>query len=126
MRSFNTSLIALLPVAGLLFVGSLILGVGTIKDLALILFVGLASGRLLLALPRHADRLRTGRARSRSTGRWPSGSPSSGPARRKAGDELVAAGPTVVVTPVTRAPAAVRPRRDPGPVRSAGRRTGRR
>ncbi|MEO6886874.1 MAG: protein translocase subunit SecF, partial [Jatrophihabitantaceae bacterium] len=44
MRSINTSLIALLPVAGLLFVGVGILGVGTIEDLALILFVGLASG----------------------------------------------------------------------------------
>ncbi len=44
MRSINTSLIALLPVAGLLFVGAGVLGVGTIKDLALILFVGLASG----------------------------------------------------------------------------------
>jgi preprotein translocase subunit SecF len=47
-------LIALLPVAGLLFVGAGILGVGTIKDLALILFVGLASGAyssLFLATP---------------------------------------------------------------------------
>jgi preprotein translocase subunit SecF len=44
MRSINTSLIALLPVAGLLFVGAGLLGVGTIKDLALVLFVGLASG----------------------------------------------------------------------------------
>jgi preprotein translocase subunit SecF len=44
MRSINTSLIALLPVAGLLFVGVGVLGVGTIEDLALILFVGLASG----------------------------------------------------------------------------------
>jgi preprotein translocase subunit SecF len=44
MRSVNTSLIGLLPVAGLLFVGVGILGVGTIEDLALILFVGLASG----------------------------------------------------------------------------------
>jgi preprotein translocase subunit SecF len=54
MRSINTSLIALLPVAGLLFVGVGILGVGTIKDLALILFVGLASGAyssLFLATP---------------------------------------------------------------------------
>src|SRR6202012_4456102 len=54
MRSMNTSLIALLPVAGLLFVGALVLGVGTIKDLALILFVGLASGAyssLFLATP---------------------------------------------------------------------------
>ncbi|WP_375475244.1 protein translocase subunit SecF [uncultured Jatrophihabitans sp.] len=54
MRSINTSLIGLLPVAGLLFVGAGILGVGTIKDLALILFVGLASGAyssLFLATP---------------------------------------------------------------------------
>ena len=54
MRSINTSLIALLPVAGLLFVGAGVLGVGTIKDLALILFVGLATGAyssLFLATP---------------------------------------------------------------------------
>jgi preprotein translocase subunit SecF len=44
MRSINTSLIALLPVAGLLFVGAGLLGVGTLKDLALVLFVGLAAG----------------------------------------------------------------------------------
>lgn len=54
MRSINTSVISLLPVAGLLFVGALLLGVGTIKDLALILFVGLTSGAyssLFLAAP---------------------------------------------------------------------------
>jgi preprotein translocase subunit SecF len=54
MRSINTSLIALLPVGGLLFIGAGVLGVGTIKDLALILFVGLASGAyssLFLATP---------------------------------------------------------------------------
>ena len=54
MRSINTSIIALLPVAGLLFVGAGILGVGTIEDLALILFVGLLSGAyssLFLATP---------------------------------------------------------------------------
>ncbi|SOD74263.1 protein translocase subunit secF [Jatrophihabitans sp. GAS493] len=58
MRSINTSLISLLPVAGLLFVGAGILGVGTIKDLALILFVGLASGAyssLFLATPLVVD-----------------------------------------------------------------------
>ena len=54
MRSINTSLIALLPVAGLLFVGAFLLGAGTLKDLALALFVGLASGAyssLFLATP---------------------------------------------------------------------------
>ncbi len=58
MRSINTSLIALLPVAGLLFVGAGLLGVGTLKDLALVLFVGLASGAyssLFLATPILAD-----------------------------------------------------------------------
>ncbi len=54
MRSINTSLISLLPVGGLLFIGALILGVGTIKDLALVMFVGLATGAyssLFLAAP---------------------------------------------------------------------------
>ncbi|HEX4018163.1 MAG TPA: protein translocase subunit SecF [Frankiaceae bacterium] len=44
MRSINTSLIALLPVASLLFIGAGILGAGTLKDLALAQLVGLASG----------------------------------------------------------------------------------
>ena len=69
MRSINTSLIALLPVAGLLFVGAGLLGVGTIKDLALILFVGLAVRGVLVAVPGHADRRRPDRARRRRTRR---------------------------------------------------------
>ncbi|MGY2002952.1 protein translocase subunit SecF [Blastococcus sp. SYSU DS1024] len=58
MRSINTSVIALLPVAGLLFVGAGLLGVGTLKDLALVLFVGLAAGTyssIVLATPIVAD-----------------------------------------------------------------------
>jgi preprotein translocase subunit SecF len=58
MRSINTSVIALLPVAGLLFVGAGVLGVGTLKDLALVLFVGLAAGTyssIVLATPIVAD-----------------------------------------------------------------------
>ncbi|MBT8225932.1 MAG: protein translocase subunit SecF [Dactylosporangium sp.] len=54
MRSINTSLIALLPVGGLLFVGTGLLGVGTLKDLALVLFVGMMTGAyssLFLATP---------------------------------------------------------------------------
>ena len=54
MRSVNTSVISLLPVGGLLFVGAGMLGVGTIKDLALILFIGLTVGMyssLFLATP---------------------------------------------------------------------------
>ena len=43
-RSINTSVIALLPVAGLLFVGAGLLGAGTLLDLSLALFVGIAAG----------------------------------------------------------------------------------
>jgi preprotein translocase subunit SecF len=54
MRSINTSIIGLLPVAGLLFVGAGLLGAGTLKDLALVLFVGMLTGAyssLFLATP---------------------------------------------------------------------------
>ena len=44
VRSINTSLIALLPVAAILFVGGGLLGAGELKDLALVLFVGMLSG----------------------------------------------------------------------------------
>jgi preprotein translocase subunit SecF len=41
MRSINTSLVALLPVGGLLFIGAGLLGAGTLKDLGLVLFIGM-------------------------------------------------------------------------------------
>lgn len=44
VRSINTSIIALLPVASILFVGAGLLGAGTLKDLSLALFIGLATG----------------------------------------------------------------------------------
>ena len=44
MRSVNTTLIAMLPVTGLLFVGAFLLGAGTLKDLSLALFVGMFAG----------------------------------------------------------------------------------
>jgi preprotein translocase subunit SecF len=44
MRSLNTSLASLLPIAGLLLVGSFLLGAETLKDLGLALFVGVAAG----------------------------------------------------------------------------------
>ncbi|GIF13227.1 protein translocase subunit SecF [Actinoplanes teichomyceticus] len=54
MRSLNTGLVALLPVGGLLFIGAGLLGAGTLKDLGLVLFVGMGFGVLssiLLAAP---------------------------------------------------------------------------
>ncbi len=44
VRSINTSLVALLPVAAILYVGVATLGSGALKDLALALFVGMAAG----------------------------------------------------------------------------------
>ncbi|BCJ41574.1 protein-export membrane protein SecF [Actinoplanes ianthinogenes] len=54
MRSLNTGLVALLPVGGLLFIGAGLLGAGTLKDLGLVLFVGMGFGvisSILFAAP---------------------------------------------------------------------------
>jgi preprotein translocase subunit SecF len=44
VRSINTSIVALLPVGAILYVGVATLGSGSLKDLALALFVGMAAG----------------------------------------------------------------------------------
>jgi preprotein translocase subunit SecF len=44
VRSINTSIVALLPVLSILIVGVSLLGVGTLNDLALSLFVGMLVG----------------------------------------------------------------------------------
>jgi protein-export membrane protein SecD/preprotein translocase SecF subunit len=57
-RSINTSIIALLPIGSILFVSLVVLGTGTLKDLALALFVGVAVGTyssVFLATPLLAD-----------------------------------------------------------------------
>ncbi|MGP7999357.1 MAG: protein translocase subunit SecF [Streptosporangiaceae bacterium] len=58
VRSINTSVIALLPVAAILFIGGGILGAGELNDLALVLFVGMLSGTyssICIATPVLAD-----------------------------------------------------------------------
>ncbi len=44
VRSINTSIVALIPVGAILYVGAVQLGASTLKDLALALFVGMAAG----------------------------------------------------------------------------------
>jgi preprotein translocase subunit SecF len=44
VRSINTSIVALIPVGAILYVGAVQLGSGPLKDLALALFVGMAAG----------------------------------------------------------------------------------
>ena len=54
VRSINTSVVALLPVAGILFIGAFVLGAGTLRDIALALFVGMLVGAyssIFLATP---------------------------------------------------------------------------
>jgi preprotein translocase subunit SecF len=54
IRSINTSIVALLPIASLLFVGAGLLGAGTLKDVALVLFTGMIIGTfssLFIATP---------------------------------------------------------------------------
>ncbi|MGW8375823.1 protein translocase subunit SecF [Streptomyces sp. ODS28] len=58
VRSINTTVVALLPVAGLLFIGGGMLGGGMLNDIALSLFVGLAAGAyssIFIATPLVAD-----------------------------------------------------------------------
>jgi preprotein translocase subunit SecF len=58
VRSINTSLTALLPVTAILVVGTLLLGNGELKDLSLVLFVGMLSGTyssICIATPVLAD-----------------------------------------------------------------------
>ncbi|MGO3146539.1 MAG: protein translocase subunit SecF [Leucobacter sp.] len=44
VRSINTSVVALLPVASILFVGAGLLGAGTLRDISLALFIGILVG----------------------------------------------------------------------------------
>ncbi|MEU6824981.1 protein translocase subunit SecF [Streptomyces atriruber] len=58
VRSINTTVVALLPVAGLLFIGGGALGAGMLNDISLSLFVGLAAGAyssIFIATPLVAD-----------------------------------------------------------------------
>jgi preprotein translocase subunit SecF len=107
MRSINTSLIGLLPVAGLLFIGAGILGVGTLEDLALVLFVGMITGAyssLFLATPwlvefkmldpryrNHANRVLAKRA-SDAKSAGSAGAKPAGSGRLKASTPAVATG----------------------------------
>jgi len=44
VRSINTSVVAVLPVGSILFIGSVLLGAGTLRDIALALFIGILVG----------------------------------------------------------------------------------
>jgi preprotein translocase subunit SecF len=57
VRSINTSVVALLPVAAILFIGSYVLGAGTLRDISLALFIGIIVGTystIFIASPLYA------------------------------------------------------------------------
>ncbi|ARC56942.1 hypothetical protein AS850_07605 [Frondihabitans sp. 762G35] len=58
VRSINTSVVALLPVAAILFIGSYLLGAGTLRDISLSLFIGILVGTystIFIAAPVYAQ-----------------------------------------------------------------------
>lgn len=58
VRSINTSVVAALPVASILFIGAFILGAGTLRDISLALFIGIIVGTystIFLATPLYAQ-----------------------------------------------------------------------
>jgi len=57
VRSINTSVVALLPVGGILFIGAALLGAGTLRDISLALFIGMLVGTystIFIAAPLYA------------------------------------------------------------------------
>ncbi|MCU1580857.1 MAG: secF, partial [Microbacteriaceae bacterium] len=57
-----TSVVAILPVAAILFIGALLLGAGTLRDISLALFIGIMVGTystIFIAAPLYAQ-LRSG------------------------------------------------------------------
>ncbi|MBT2493181.1 protein translocase subunit SecF [Streptomyces sp. ISL-96] len=116
VRSINTTVVALLPVAGLLFIGGGVLGAGMLNDISLSLFVGLAAGAyssIFIATPLVADlkerdpqmkalkkRVLAKRAAAMAKGEWPDSDGSVGydgpdEAQHHAGDDSAPAGAVV-------------------------------
>ena len=94
MRSINTTVVALLPVAGLLFVGGGVLGAGMLNDISLALFVGLAAGAyssIFIATPLVADlkerepqmKALAKRVRAKRAAAAAEGGPEDGPTHRR-------------------------------------------
>lgn len=58
VRSINTGVVAVLPVAAILFIGAYVLGAGTLRDIALALFIGIIVGTystIVIAAPVYAQ-----------------------------------------------------------------------
>lgn len=121
MRSINTSLISIMPILALMVVAVWLLGVGTLKDLALVQMVGVIVGTyssiflatpLLVTLRERTDLVRAHTRRVLNRRKSAAGDDKSAAAEKDAGDaaaETVTAG---VGTETAESP--VRPRRPSG------------
>jgi preprotein translocase subunit SecF len=113
MRSLNTSITALLPIASLLIVGAGFLGATTLQEFALALLIGLASGAyssifiaspLLAVLKEREPRFRD--VRRRIEARAATAPAASGPiAAPPVDDDVVAVGAPVAARPAGARPA---------------------
>lgn len=58
VRSINTTVVAILPVASILFIGAIVFGAGTLRDISLALFIGMLVGTystIFVAAPFYAQ-----------------------------------------------------------------------
>jgi len=65
VRSINTSVVAVLPVAAILFIGAFVFGAGTLRDISLALFIGIIVGTystIFIAAPMYSH-LREGESK---------------------------------------------------------------
>lgn len=139
MRSINTSLISLLPILALIVVAVWLLGVGTLKDLALVQLVGIIVGTyssiffatpLLVSMREHTDLVKTHTRRVNNRRKKSAGQTSSVVADDDSAvsADTVSAGSGAERTPVTAAAAPSKPAPGARPSRptTTGRPTGKR
>jgi len=122
VRSINTSVIALLPVAAILFIGAGLLGAGELKDLALVLFVGMLSGTyssICIATPVLAD-LKEREPQYKALAKRVSQRAASGRAARREAARTGARNGTAAGVAPGSAPDDGGPDEGPGPAGSAG------
>lgn len=68
VRSINTTVVAILPVASILFIGAFVFGAGTLRDISLAIFIGMLVGTfstIFIASPFYSQ-LREGEAKFKS------------------------------------------------------------
>ena len=107
IRSINTSIVALLPVLAIIVVGAGFLGAGTLLDLAVVLFIGMAAGTyssifvatpLLAQLKERQPEMKALAARVSARRKQGRGAPASGTAKDAVTQEADPA-PAVPATP---------------------------